>query len=90
MGLQTAKREERFPIPVVQKLFPVTKTVAGFEGARFVTAVSGADAVAAIPGSYALSTNASVGISMGGVYYAGVGEYDPDFVASVLGLIYGR
>jgi hypothetical protein len=74
----------------LHKLFPITRTVPGFEGTRLLTAFSGNTysvplyaTGATVPG-YTLSTNAEAGVSVGGTFYAGIGDYDPDFVASVL------
>jgi hypothetical protein len=80
---------ERPQEPLARPLYPVTETVAGFGGARVVTGATGT----ASSGSYAWTSNvethawtsnAMIGVMFGGVYYASAGEYDPDFVASIL------
>jgi len=86
VSLQVIEREKRLAAPTLQKFFPVTRTVAGFEGYRFLKTVSEGVTDITIHGSYALATNASVSLSIVGcVYYAGVNVsgYDADFVKAV-------
>jgi hypothetical protein len=83
MGFQAVRglRDGPQPLPTWH-VYPVTETTAGFGGARIVTMLSG--------GKYALvvgsgwSSNATIGLSLGGEYYASTADYDPDFVTSIL------
>ena len=77
MGLQALKERE---LPVWHAV-PITETVAGFEGARLLTATSGLGPVVEVSGWY---SNAMIGVSLSGVYYGSSSDYDPDFVASIL------
>jgi len=80
MGLQAVKERERPPqARSIWHLYPVTETVAGFGGARIVTS-----STTAVVADFGWSSNATTGISFGGVYYTDANEYDPDFVASIL------
>src|SRR5260370_19911282 len=63
-------------------VYPITETVAGFDGARIVTALS--DSTSAVVVGSSWTSNATIGVSLGGVYYAGTSDYNPDFVASIL------
>jgi hypothetical protein len=82
MSARSAEREMPF-------LVPVTRSVPGFGGTQFLTAFSGNEYVSTPPalrnstGGFTLST-ATGGISFGCTLYAGAGEYNPDFVASIL------
>jgi hypothetical protein len=38
----------------------------------------------AVVSDSSLYSNAMIGVSLGGTYFAGANDYDPDFVASVL------
>jgi len=60
----------------------VTETVAGFNGARIVTGATGTPNLKLE--AHAWTSNATIGVTLGGVYYASAGGYDPDFVASIL------
>jgi hypothetical protein len=81
MSLQAVERERTSRDPRWH-VAPITKTVSGFEGARIVTALSGG--VSAVVKGSAWSSNATIGTSFVGVYYAGASDYDPEFVASIL------
>jgi hypothetical protein len=81
MALQALERERPPQAPLVSRVVPITKTVSGFEGARIFTTLSGSFNLAEV---YALSSNATSDVSLGGVYYAGASGYDPDFVTSIL------
>ena len=84
MSLQTIECEKRRAPATLQKLFPVTRTVSGFEGFQFLKTVSEGVTDITVHGSYALATNASVSLSIVGcVYYAGVNGYDADFVKAI-------
>ena len=77
MGLQ-ASREREFQ---AWQVFPVIETIAGFGNAQNMMAFSGNSTVVA--GSN-LFSNATVGVSLGGTYFASLAEYDPAFVQSIL------
>jgi hypothetical protein len=79
MDLQAPEARER---PPQFLLYPVTETVAGFDGARIVTGLSNSTGMI-VQGSYC-SSNATIGVTLGGVYHAGASEYDSDFVSSIL------
>ncbi len=83
MSLQAAERERTSRAPSWH-VAPITKTVSGFEGARIVTALSGGGGISAVAEGSAWSSNATIGASLVGVYYAGASDYDPEFVASIL------
>src|ERR1700730_14520020 len=76
MGLQAVEERES------RNVFFVTETVAGFGGARIFTTVS--DSASTVSVGYGLFSNATQTFSLGGVYYAGASDYDPNFVASIL------
>ncbi len=78
MGLQAVKERE----PSVWQVFPVTETVTGFDGARIITALTGNSAV--LVGGTNSFSNVTTGVSLGGIYFAGTHDYDPDFVSSIL------
>ena len=78
MYLQVAEREDR-RAPTVRIVVPVTKTVSGFEGSRFLVAAS-----AVAFASYAVATNATTAISFSCVYHSGEPDYDADFVSDLL------
>jgi hypothetical protein len=73
---------ERPPGPLARPLYHVTETVAGFNGARVVIGATGTTSLELEAPPW--PSNATIGVSLGAVYYTGVGEYDPDFVASIL------
>jgi hypothetical protein len=84
MSLQAIERKKHLAAPTLQKFFPVTRTVAGFEGYRFLKTVSEGVTDFTVQGSYALATNASAGLSIvGGVYYVGIDGYDAEFVKTI-------
>jgi hypothetical protein len=68
--------------PPVWRAFPITETVAGFDGARLVTAMSGS--LGPIVDDAGWYSNAMIGVAFGGMYFVGFNDYDPDFVASIL------
>jgi hypothetical protein len=78
MGMQLAEKHEA---PVWQ-IYPIIQTVSGFDGARLVTALS--DNKNTLVAGFNLWSNAMVGVSLGGTYFAGTGDYDTAFVESVL------
>ena len=80
MAVQAVR--ERPPAPLARPLYPVTETVAGFNGARVVTGATGTASLGLE--AHTWTSNATIGVAFGGVYYASAGEYDPDFVASIL------
>jgi hypothetical protein len=87
MSAQSAEREKRSPATAVQKYFPITRTVPGFEGTRLLIAFSGD--TYSVPlymagATVSVSANAASGVSVGGTFYSGIDDYDPDFVASLL------
>lgn len=75
MALQSLQ-EQKLPVQV----FPVTETVAGFEGARIVTTMSGSTGT--LQGSVGWASNATSHIVVGGLFFAG-SDYNPDFVATI-------
>jgi hypothetical protein len=79
MVLQALEREPQ--APSVSRVVPITKTVSGSEGARIVTTLSAGFGLAA---THYIASNATVDVWLSGVYYAGAGDYDPEFVASIL------
>jgi len=78
MALQQLK-EHRLP---VWQMFPIIETIAGFGNTQNLTAFSGGP-TAVLAGGNPFS-NATSDVSFGMTYLAGVTEYDPDFVKSVL------
>jgi hypothetical protein len=83
VGLQEVKERESTPqTRPVRNVFRVTETVAGFDGARIFTTLS--DSASTVVVGCSLFSNATQTFSLGGVYYAGASNYDPDFVASIL------
>lgn len=77
--LQTIERESAVRRSIV---YPSTKTVAGFEGTRIITGLSGGVCTAVLTNSLLVSTLASTSVVC--VYYAGIDEYDAEFVSTVL------
>ncbi len=75
MALQEAKERKL--------LFPVIETVAGFGHAQNLMALSDNHS-AVVAGGPSLYSNAMVGVSLGGTYFAGASGYDPDFVTGIL------
>jgi hypothetical protein len=73
---------ERPPEPLARPLYPVTETVAGFNGARIVTGTTGTASLRLEASPW--TSNATIDVALGAVYYSGASEYDPDFVASIL------
>jgi hypothetical protein len=73
---------ERPQEPLARPLYLVTETVAGFNGARVVTGATGPASLRLE--THAWTSNATSGVALGGVFFANVGEYHPDFVASIL------
>ncbi|WP_298255834.1 hypothetical protein [Bradyrhizobium sp.] len=63
------------------QVFPVVETIAGFGNAQNLMAFSGNNAF--VTGSNLVS-NATIGVSLGGTYFASIAEYDPAFVQSIL------
>jgi hypothetical protein len=75
--------KERAPEPSQHRLYAVTETVSGSEGSLILYGVAGAGMQ--VSGLEWTSTNnASIGVSLGGVYFAGSSDYDPAFVERVL------
>src|SRR5258708_28437024 len=84
MALQAAEREKHPVVPTHRRFFPVTRTIAGPEGYRFLQTVSEGGADFTVYGSYAVAANVSLSFSIVGcVHYAGVGVYDTDFVRAI-------
>jgi hypothetical protein len=77
MALQQLK-ERKTP---VWNVFPITETVAGFDGACLVTGLTGNGAF--LVGSSWFS-NVPTGMSFGCLSYAGASDYDSEFVSSIL------
>jgi hypothetical protein len=81
MALQALK--ERAPAPSEQRLYAVTETVSGSDGSVILYDIAGAGMQ--VRGLEWISTNnASIGISIGGVYFAESSDYDAAFVERVL------
>src|SRR5258706_9576988 len=78
MALQEAK-ERKLPS---WQVFPVIETVAGFGHAQNLMALS--DPHSTVVTGSSLYSNAMIGVSLGGTYFAGASDYDPDFVTSIL------
>lgn len=76
MAVQVKERK----LPAWQ-VFPVIETVAGFGYAQNLTALTDSSLVSGLSGMY---SNATTSVSLGGTYFAGAHEYDPDFVDSIL------
>jgi hypothetical protein len=86
MGLRAFEEHEGPPpAPPVHYMYPVTETISasGATGATMVNDVIAGMGMNAIGMSY-WSSNASVGVSFGGMYYLGASDYDPDLVERVL------
>ena len=80
MALQELVRD-RQPQAAAWLAVPITKTISGSEGARIITGATGGFGPSR---NYAFVSNATVDVSMVVVYYAGVNDYDPEFVTSIL------
>jgi hypothetical protein len=90
MGVQLAEREERLVQPLASKIYPTARSIPGSEWTRVLTAVSGWTLYsydAAFPleeRTFTLSNAATEGLSFFTISYAGVGNYNSDFVAELL------
>lgn len=84
MGLQ-AIDERPSHAPLVRSLYQVTEIIPAASGTTGAVRVSGVTVGAGV-GVIGLEwvSNATVGVSLGGVYYVGASEYDPAFVERVL------
>lgn len=77
MSLQEVRERES----AIWCVFPITETVAGFDGARIVTGLTGNGAVLLGSGWF---SNVATGVSLGCMYYASTSGYDSEFVSSIL------
>jgi hypothetical protein len=85
-SLAVRERERPPQAPSVGHLYYVTEAFSGpsgVTGAAMVTGVTVSTSMNMVGFDY-WSSNATTGLSLGGVYYAGASGYDPDFVANVL------
>jgi len=82
MALHAIKERERPPHSGFWNVYPVTETVAGFQGARIVTVLS--DAKSALVVGSGWTSNATIGVSLGGEYFTDAQEYDAVFVESII------
>ena len=80
MALQELVRE-RYPQAAAFRAVPITKTVSGSDGARIIKGSTGSFDPSR---TYAFVSNATVDVSLVVVYYAGINDYDPEFVTSIL------
>ena len=80
MALQELVRE-RQPQAAALRAIPITKTVSGSEGARIIKGATGSFGPSR---TYTFVSNATADVSMVVVYFAGVNDYDPEFVTSIL------
>jgi hypothetical protein len=78
MGAQGAKQRE---LPA-RHAFPVIEAVAGFGNVQNLMAFSGNNSVLVADSSF--YSNATTGVSLGATYVVGAGDYDPEFVQSIL------
>jgi hypothetical protein len=78
MSLQAIDERER--LPQIRSVWHLYQAVAGCP--RIVTGLSANNS--RVVTSFDWSSTAPIGISLGGEYYVGASDYDPDFVASIL------
>jgi hypothetical protein len=88
MGVQLAEREQRFVHPLASRIYPTAKSIAGSEWTRVLTAVSSWTpypvAFPSVGITLTLTNAATEGLSFFTISYAGVANYNADFVAELL------
>ena len=76
MALQVAEKSEARH----RQVFQIVEAVAGFGSTQNLMALSNGAVVA----DSSFYSTATLGVSLGGTYFAGASGYDSDFVASIL------
>ena len=82
MPLQTLKQQDGSYVSV-RPVSQIARAISGFGATVTVTTVSDSTSMMFVVGEDYFS-NATIGTSLGGTYYAGASEYDPAFVNRVL------